>query len=341
MKKLIIISAAIAALHASLDAQTLNVTAPGFSGVKLFDTTAGFTITGLAAASNGDVYYLETDSAFADNTRLYKRTAASGYAVPATPLFDLGAPVFGSFVTLGGGLVFFGESSANTIYAIHPDGSGGTALGTVVNNYDAAFAGGSLFISHNPETNFLNPPKNRVSKFDLLLMGSAFTLGPADTIIDTVGDYSGPVEMDANGALFYGASGANGIDDLYRFSAAEVAGAFGPASLTLDGAHRLLANGANAYLAPGDGAALWQSDYAALTLIDTNTATSSAIGTTPDSLGQLDFANGELFASVTKFSTSRSSVFGVVPEPGAAALLAGALGILALRRRRACGKVRA
>ena len=60
MKKLILIGAAIVALHASLDAQTLNITAPGFSGTKLFDSTAGFTITGLAADASGDVYYLKS-----------------------------------------------------------------------------------------------------------------------------------------------------------------------------------------------------------------------------------------------------------------------------------------
>ena len=208
-------------------------------------------------------------------------------------------------------------------------------LGTIANNFDAAFFGGSLFVSHNIETNFLNPPKNRVSKFDLLVMGSALTLGPADMIVDTVSDYSGPVEIDAGGALFYGASGANGINDLYRFSAADVLGAVGPANLTLDALHRLVVNGANAYLAAGDGAELWQNNYAMLSRIDTMTGTSSTIGATPNSLGQLDFANGELFASVTKFSTNRSSVYGVVPEPGTASLLAAAFGIVALRRRHA------
>ena len=335
MKKLILIGAAIVALHASLDAQTLNITAPGFSGTKLFDSTAGFTITGLAADAGGDVYYLETDSAFAANTRLYKRTAASGYAAPAAPLYDLGSPVFGSFVTVGGGKVFFGESSANTIYAINPDGSAADVLGTVPNNFDASFYGASLFISHNIETNFLNPPKNRVSKFDLLVSGSNLALGPADMIVDAVNDYSGPVEIDAGGALFYGASGANGIVGLYRFGADEVAGAFGPATLGLDAAHRLVAGSSNAYLAAGDGSTLWQDDYTTLSGIDTTTGASTPIGATPNSLGQLDFANGELFASVTKFSTNRSSVYAVVPEPAAASLLAAGIGIGALRRRRA------
>src|SRR3954470_572990 len=72
MKKLIHLGAALAALCASLDAQSLTVTAPGYSGVKLFDSTPGHTITGLAADTNGDVYYLETDGSFSANTQLFK-----------------------------------------------------------------------------------------------------------------------------------------------------------------------------------------------------------------------------------------------------------------------------
>ena len=165
MKKLIIISAAHTTLPISLHAQTLNVTAPGFSGTKLFDSNAGFTITGIAADTNGDIYYLETDGSFhRGHPTLQAHGGQRFHAAPAAPLFDLGGAVFGSFVTLGGGKVFFGESSTNKIYAINPDGSGSNTLGTVVDrNFDAAYAAGNLFVSNNVETNFQNPPKNRVS----------------------------------------------------------------------------------------------------------------------------------------------------------------------------------
>jgi hypothetical protein len=339
MKKLIILGAAFVALHASLDAQSLNVTAPGYTGTKLFDSTAGFTITGLAADTNGDIYYLESDSTnYTADTLLYKRTAASGYATPAAPLFNLGSGVFGSFVTLGSGKVFFGENSTNKVYAINPDGSGGNLLGTVTNNYDAVFANNSLFISHNPDTTFLNP-QNRVSKFDLIPNGGGLSLGTADQIIETGGDYSGPVARDANGSLFYGATGFLSVKDLYRFNALEVAGAFGPTTLTLDAAHRVIANGSNAYLAEDAINGLWQDSFTALNLIDVDAATSTPIATTTDSLGQLEAVNGEVYANVTNFTTARSSVYAVVPEPGSAALLAIALGMMSLRRRLTSGRL--
>ena len=110
----------------------------------------------------------------------------------------------------------------------------------------------------------------------------------------------------------------NGIGDLYRFNAAEVAGAFvSTTSLyALDAAHRVIANGINAYLATDDGAGLWQDNFTALNLIDTDTGSSTPVATTGDFLGQLDAIDGEVFADITDFGTNQSAVYkGVVPEP--------------------------
>ena len=73
-----------------------------------------------------------------------------------------------------------------------------------------------------------------------------------------------------------------------------------------------------------------------------NTGTATAIADTPDSQAQLDAVGDEVFANVTDYATSQSAVFEVVPEPGAATLLlAGAFGMISLRRRRVCGSLRA
>ena len=50
MKKLLITTAVFTAASTALFAQTLSITAPGYSGGKLFDATPGFLIEGLAAA---------------------------------------------------------------------------------------------------------------------------------------------------------------------------------------------------------------------------------------------------------------------------------------------------
>ena len=153
MKKPFVITAAFFAVTSALFAQTLNVTAPGYSRTKLFDSTAGFTISGMGADSSGSIYYLETDGSFAASTKLYKRTAAGGYAT-ATPLFNYGSALFGSFVTVQSGKVYFGENSANTIRSVNLDGTSPALIGTVVGNFDLAFSGGSAFVSANPDTTY-------------------------------------------------------------------------------------------------------------------------------------------------------------------------------------------
>ena len=324
MKKLTIIAAALAAATSALFAQTLNVTAPGYSGAKLFNSTPGFTISGMGADSSGTVYYLESDGASTVSTKLYKRTAAGGYA-SATQLFNYGSALFGSFVVVQGGKVYFGESSSNTIRSVNLDGTSPALIGTVVNNYDLAFSGGSAFVSANPDTTFANP-QSKVSKIDL-------STGATQVVLNATPDFSGPVEFDAAGNLIYGVAKST-IGGIYRYSAAAVAAALStstPIVLTPP-TGRVIANGGNQYLAYAGGTSLWQDDFTALTRYDLGTGVGTAIGTTTDTLGNLDYAGTTLYTSVTNFSTNNSAIFAVVPEPSSAVLLA--LGVLALRRRR-------
>ena len=128
MKPLLRLAAAaviVAGASSALNAQSLNITSPNFSSTKLFDSTPGFTITGLGAGNGGEIFYIESDGAFppAANTRLYKRLPGDGYATP-TLVFDFNAPLFGSFVVLNGGKVYFGESSTGAIRSVNPDGTG-------------------------------------------------------------------------------------------------------------------------------------------------------------------------------------------------------------------------
>jgi hypothetical protein len=330
MKSLLLAGTAFAVASGIVHAQSLTITAPGYSSTKLFDSTAGFTITGMAATTNGDVYYIETDSVFnGANSRLLRRSAGDGYA-GATPIFDFGAFVFGSFVETGGGLIIFGESSTGAIRAVNPDLTI-DALGSVPGNFDLAIFGSSLFLSHNPGFT----PANRVSQYTLVSDGLGGSQLSAAELLLTTNDYSGPVETDAAGNLYYGGPNVVGAPDLFRFTAAEVAAAAGAGpDLALDPAHRFLANGTNAYLALDDSGALWQSNFGALNRIDTTVPSSTVIGTTLDSIGYLDFAGSLLFASVTNSSFDRSAVYTVVPEPSCGALLGLGLGALAGRRRR-------
>jgi hypothetical protein len=337
MNSLLRLSAATAAaliVTEALQAQSLTITNPAFSATKLFDSTAGYTISGLGASGTGEIFYLESDASFPAtlNARLFKRSPVDGYATP-TLLHDFGGPVFGSFVVLNGGKVFFGENFTGGIFSINPDGTGLDPLGTIAGNYDLAFSGGSLFLSHNSGFS----PQNQVSKFNLVPDGgTGLMLSSADSIIDTA-DYSGPVEFGPAGLLFYGGTAASfgGKPDLFRFTAAEIAAAndAGP-TLTLDSPHLFLANGANAGLAFDGGDGLWHTKERSIDRIDTDNAESTPVGTTANSLGQVDFSDGTVYATVTDFGGKRSSIFAVVPEPCSALLLLIGLATSQSRRRR-------
>lgn len=331
MKSLLRHTAATAAaviVTTTLHAQTLNVTSPQHASVKLFDSTPGFTIAGFGVSSTGDIYYIE--NAFGSNSQLFKRSPLDGYT-NATPLFDLGTSIFGSFVAVNGGKVFFGESSTGAIRSINLDGTGVDLLGNITGNYDLAFAGSSLYLSHNPGPG----AAGKVSKFELIADGTGgLMFSPADTIIDTPADFTGPLEFGPAGALFYGASGF-GMHDLFRFSAAEVTGAIGENStLALDNPHLFLANDVNGALAFSGVDELWQTNNTTLNVIDTDTKESTQVATTTNFMGQLDYVDGKLIASVTNFGTGRSSVYAVVPEPSCALFALVGLAALTTRRRK-------
>ena len=316
-------------------AQTLTVAAPDYGAAKLFESSPGFTITGMGASPGGDLFYLEGDAAFPPTaaTTLYKRSAANGYAI-AAPLFQFGTPAFGAFVVFHEGTVYFGESSAGTIHAVAADGTGHAVLGTVPGVYDLSFAGNSAFVSANSETDFGKPPRNKISAFDL---GS----GALDSVLDTGGDYSGALEFDAAGNLLYGATAVGAIRDVHAFSAAEIASAIGPGELTLSPpSHRIIENGKNVYLAFAGPGTLWSDDFTSLRMSDLPAGTGRMIATTGDTLGHLDVADGDLFVNVTSFSAGKSAIFAVepIPEPRGVALLA--VGLVGLSQRRSFRSVR-
>ena len=332
MKKIIITSAAFIAASTALFAQSLNITAPGYSGGKLFDATPGFVIEGLAAAPGGDVFYLERHSTRTLPTKLYRRSAGDGYGT-ATELFNFGAAPFGSFALWESGRVFFGENSTGVVRVLNPDLTT-DILGTVPGNYDAAFAGGHLFLSHNPGGQ--QTALNKISRYDLVPEvggDGGLMLGLDDVIVDTPNDFSGPLEFAAAGGLLYGGSFRR--PGLHRFTAYQVAGAIGATTISLDSAQLTLPGLTSAYFAVGGPAALWQSDFGTLNLIDPFAATSTPIGDSPDyGIGQIDYADSSVFVAVTNGFYDHSAVYLVVPEPGSALLLPLGVAALTTRRRR-------
>ncbi len=321
MKHTIIISAAFAVLATTAaTAQSLSITAPGYTATKLFETAVGETIGGVDFSGSGEVYYLIRT--FGGTTKLQVRTSADGY-VTSTTLHDFGSAVYGSFVTLNAGKIYYGENSAGTIRVHDVALNSDALLSTVANNYDLAIApGGMGYLSENP-----GYAGNVAATLNL---GSGAT-----SVRLTSTDFSGPVASDEQGRLYYGGTAFGIGGGIYRYSAAEVAAG----GLTLDMGHQWVSNSnGNAYFAFNDGGNLWQTDFSGLGFFNTTTAAFTTIGSTTDSLGNLAADSAQLLASVTAYGASssldKSAVFRVVPEPASAILALAGLASLIVRRRR-------
>ena len=120
--RVLAMAAAIAlSLCTSAHAQSLTITAPGYSGYDLFAASPGYVVAGVATDGNR-IWYVESDAAFGGNlpTKLWSRSFNGVSAGPATLVHDFQAPLFGSFLTLQSGTLYFGENSLGGIYAINP-----------------------------------------------------------------------------------------------------------------------------------------------------------------------------------------------------------------------------
>lgn len=336
MKKLILCAALLAACH-SLRSQTLNVTASGWTGTSLFQTSTGFSLGGLDVDSSGNIYYLEVGPNSATSTRLYMRTAAD-YST-AIPLFDFGGTRrFGSFVRLHGGDIYFGESSVGTIWrgtlngtspitptAYDPDSTPATADYTF--NYDFTFDGNDAYLVRDASN-----AEPHIYKFDI-------GTGVVSAKVDASGEYAGPVASNGAGKLYYGGSGLNadfspGAANIYGFDTASLTGSEVP----LTSGTLLFDNGSNSYLTVGAGNQLFEDNFSSLRLYDVGASSVTVLGSATGGsfLGNLTFAGSTLYVttSVGSNASAKSAVYSVTPEP-ASGLLAGlGAACLAIRRRR-------
>lgn len=335
MKKSIILVLALCQLASWASAQSFNP-APGFTATELFNLGAGKTISALDANAAGDLFYLVGGDFGADsNTRLFRRTAAAGYA-DETELHSFASPVFGSFVRESGGIVYFGESSTGSISRISSVGGSAEMVATVAGNYDLKLFGGSAYLSADPTFS----GNNKVYALDLFS-------GALDTILDTP-DFSGPIAFDSAGNLLYGATSFGGVPGgIYSFTAAQVAGArdadpsASDTALTIGDGALLFDNGSNQYLAllAPDGLFAASSPFGQPSPIirhDLLTSSEMPVGATGagEFFGGFAVGNGTVFAAVSvDFLSGPSAVFAIVPEPSGIVLL-GAGALVFLRRRR-------
>ncbi|MEA3188996.1 MAG: hypothetical protein QOD99_2826 [Chthoniobacter sp.] len=318
----------------------------GYTAASLFNTGPGFAISGLGADLSGNLFYIESGNfGGTSDTRLFERKAADNFASEIS-LFSYGAAgVSGSFVRVLGSRVYFGENSAGTIRSVNFDGSAPALIATVANNYDLAFSGTAALLSANPAG--FAAPDNKVYGLNL-------TNGQLDTLLDTGGDYSGPIAIDSAGNLLYGATNFGAVTGgLFEFLANKVNGVRDPnpqqndTTLTLADGVRIQNNGNNGYLGLQDDRHLFALDspFGSPGIVKRFDLTNTAIADTVGLTGTGEFfgaagatASGLYVAVSSSFSNGPSTVYRVaaVPEPAAGALFAAAalLGGFAFFRRK-------
>jgi hypothetical protein len=294
--------------------------------------------------SSGNLFYFagENEDYYADD-QVDEITAASGYST-FEQVSNFGGDTYGAFITISGTTAYYGDG--NNIYAssttkINPVQTP-NAIAAMSGNYDLAFSGTTPFVSAN-----LTGTDNGV-----------YTLNPGNgsyqRVLNTDGDYSGPIAFDAAGDLIYGMSGAaviNGGTDvnLYVFNAASVNAAItsGTALNLANATSIITGSGGNSNFAIignelYDAFDPFGTRYSTLTGYNLSLANPTGVSlatVTNDSYNIAGLAayNGQLTLAVSDAGTFTDFIqIKPVPEPGVEALgiIGAGLGALVAWRRK-------
>ncbi len=314
-------------------AQGITVTS-GSAMQVLSEPSGSFTADVFDLDSAGDIVYMGEAPGNAADTEVIKATAASDYNT-LTPIVDYGTSTTPAFVRVSGTAVYYGDSVSNG----YVNGSNLTVNGSVPAphqiammqyNYDMAITGTTAVVSANISTT-----NNEVYTLDL-------STGVYKPLLNTGGDYSGPVAFDSAGDLIYGATGFS-IKGIYIFSKAKWQNAIDTDStLTLSDTTGFINDTGNSGFAIGANNELYDA-FAPATgdslLYEYNLSNLSAPGTligtaaTGDSFSSIQFYNGHLYVGESDYS-SFTDIYEIVPEPGVTWLGMAGLGAAGYAGRR-------
>jgi len=310
---------------------------PGYAQQQIL--TVPYSVSNFDYDASGNLCFSGGDSSdYYQQNEIIEATAASDFAT-LTPVVEFSSPTYGSFVTVQSGTVYYGDSS--NVYATSlsatPPSSPTVLTASLPSNYDMEFSGTTGFVSANS-----NGYSNQVFAID---PGT----GDATPVMDTGGDYSGPIALTSAGGLIYGATGAADIYGIYSFTAAQVQQAITSGTeLELTQGTLLASNSGNSAFAIGPDNELIQaySPYtgpeASITEYNLVTGSSTLIGTvdsTDYSIVGVRDQNGAITVAETDGGSFTDFItVSQVPEPSAPlAITLGLGGLLpaaaAIRRR--------
>ncbi len=177
----------------------------------VFTAPAGYT-SSVYYTHSGAIQNFDFDAAgnlylFKDNRYITKYSGGG-----ETTLYDYGSSTYGSFLTVKGGTVYFGESSGGTVKSIPTTGGSPSDLFTLTGNYDMVFNNsGQAFLSANPGG---MSGENKIYYWN----------GTTTDLIGDMGGYSGPLAFDRNDSFFYGFPNY-GAGEVVYFTSAQIAAA--------------------------------------------------------------------------------------------------------------------
>jgi len=289
--------------------------------------------------SSGDIVYIGQSGTNSADTQVIKATAASGYNTQV-PIVDYGTTTYGSFVTVNGTAVYYGDSQGGNPGG-YINGSNLNITGAppaphqiafMPDNYDMAFSGTTAVVSA-----YLSGTSNFVYTLNL-------RSGVYKPLLNTNGDYSGPVIFDPRGDLIYGESGYGNLGGIYIFSYNKVQNAIAAGTtLQLSDATTVISDPGNSAFALGPNEELFQAftpfgGTATLSEYDLNNPddTGTFIGTVSnpgDYFSGIQYYDGDLVVADTD-GYSFTDFYAIVPEPNPAWLAVAGLAVAAVVARR-------
>lgn len=331
----------------------------GIPALEIYATSGGQTIGGLAAASNGDLYFEVRDTT-AGTTELVRLARSpglpTGYEAAPTSIFTFATAVFPGFVKIFGGDLFFSETTTYNIRRLDLATFAGPLNETTLPQFaqlegaqDVAFRPGDINASGKALAAYVSAGTFTSSTQIYRLNLATGTSAP---VLDSNGDFTGPVAALPNGSLLYGRSGADFSTpkvpgDIFSYSQSEIDAvpSSGGTPLLLDDSHKLISNYSNGLLQVNDSTLLQTEPRGngndllyAYNLFNQGAAPAllgSATSSSNDFSG-LAFSAGGVFVALTNFSSfppTNSAIYQVVPEPSASLLLVATTGLWMMRRR--------
>ncbi len=350
-----LLACALFAAHAPAQLFTSNTGGPAQA---IFTTESGQTVGGLATASNGDLIFELRDSNATTLVRLaHSNSSPTGFEATPQTLFNYSSAVFPGFVKVFADQVFFSDTTSYNIrkldlatFAAPLDETALTPFATLEGAQDLTVRPADVDGSGKAAITFVSARSFSSSSNEVFRLTLA---GVAVSVLDTGGDFSGPVAALSDNSLLYGRSGSDFGSkmpgDIFAYSQSEIDGSpSGGVPISLNDSHKIIADYSNSLFHVA-GLSLFATEPHGFGLdrllaydLGHPSADPLLLGSATNAsydLSGLAASQETVFVAVTDFTSfppAQSVIYQIaVPEPSTVLLtLLGVMGLLSPRSRR-------